>query len=329
MGTQALYAYETACGVRVQTDATATQDIDLLLDTRKYLQFTSKNKTTASRLKIRGSCDRLFFTLNGATAGTSKYFKLPQKVSGISQGDLLVFYASQYNEPSSYSPITKIEGDILTLENPQPSDVSWTFNPSATVPFARVQPLQVFDYDAFKQLLDVWAAQEEQQPAYFTDLNRFINPLITNSSPTGVAVGDALNKVKSLASQLTIASHTAYGGSQDPIEEELGLFTVDQVAAVDALLRSFRDKGADRAIDYLIGGQFQAFFAMDQDDASYAGSMQKAMRGVVLNDLSMSKTNRADAKVSRLLASTKDPDPDFDLSDTENAVPDPVGQRDF
>ena len=29
VGTHALYAYETACGVRVQTEATATQDIDL------------------------------------------------------------------------------------------------------------------------------------------------------------------------------------------------------------------------------------------------------------------------------------------------------------
>ena len=46
VGTHALYAYETACGMRVRTDATATQDIDLLLDTRKYLKFT----TTMQRL---------------------------------------------------------------------------------------------------------------------------------------------------------------------------------------------------------------------------------------------------------------------------------------
>ena len=46
VGTHALYAFETACGVRVQTEATATQDIDLLLDTRKLLTFT----TTMQRL---------------------------------------------------------------------------------------------------------------------------------------------------------------------------------------------------------------------------------------------------------------------------------------
>lgn len=36
VGTHALYAHETACGVRVQTEATATQDIDLLRDNQKY-----------------------------------------------------------------------------------------------------------------------------------------------------------------------------------------------------------------------------------------------------------------------------------------------------
>ena len=50
VGTHALYAYESACGVRVQadakSDATATQDIDLLLDTRKYLSFVTHWRCT-------------------------------------------------------------------------------------------------------------------------------------------------------------------------------------------------------------------------------------------------------------------------------------------
>ena len=61
VGTQALYAYETACGVRVQTEATATQDIDLLLDTRKYLQFTSTMKRLdTSLLSIFQKTDKTF-----------------------------------------------------------------------------------------------------------------------------------------------------------------------------------------------------------------------------------------------------------------------------
>lgn len=44
IGTHALYAYESACGVRFIPDALATQDIDLLFDSRKRLSFVSKLK---------------------------------------------------------------------------------------------------------------------------------------------------------------------------------------------------------------------------------------------------------------------------------------------
>lgn len=44
IGTHALYAYESACGVRFMPDARATQDIDLLFDSRKRLSFVSKLK---------------------------------------------------------------------------------------------------------------------------------------------------------------------------------------------------------------------------------------------------------------------------------------------
>lgn len=44
IGTHALYAYESACGVRFVPDALATQDIDLLFDSRKRLSFVSKLK---------------------------------------------------------------------------------------------------------------------------------------------------------------------------------------------------------------------------------------------------------------------------------------------
>lgn len=61
VGTHALYAYETACGVRVRTDATATQDIDLLLDTRKYLKFvTTMRRLDTSLLAIFQKVDKSF-----------------------------------------------------------------------------------------------------------------------------------------------------------------------------------------------------------------------------------------------------------------------------
>ncbi len=42
IGTHALYAYESACGVRFIPDALATQDIDLLFDSRKRMSFMSQ-----------------------------------------------------------------------------------------------------------------------------------------------------------------------------------------------------------------------------------------------------------------------------------------------
>lgn len=61
VGTHALYAYETACGVRVQTEATATQDIDLLLDTRKRLRFaTTMQRLDSSLLGIFQKADKTF-----------------------------------------------------------------------------------------------------------------------------------------------------------------------------------------------------------------------------------------------------------------------------
>ncbi len=61
VGTHALYAYESACGVRVQDDVTATQDIDLLLDTRKYLSFvTTMDKLDTSLLSVFQKVDKTF-----------------------------------------------------------------------------------------------------------------------------------------------------------------------------------------------------------------------------------------------------------------------------
>jgi len=48
IGTHALYAYESACGVRVMPDLLATQDIDLLFDSRKRIAFAHQLKRVDS-----------------------------------------------------------------------------------------------------------------------------------------------------------------------------------------------------------------------------------------------------------------------------------------
>ena len=50
VGTNAIYAYESACGVRVGTEAMATRDMDLLFDTRQRTAFVSTLRRLDSSL---------------------------------------------------------------------------------------------------------------------------------------------------------------------------------------------------------------------------------------------------------------------------------------
>jgi len=58
VGTHALYAYETAAGVRIVQGALATQDVDLLWDARKRVRFlTDITKLNMSMLRLLQSAD--------------------------------------------------------------------------------------------------------------------------------------------------------------------------------------------------------------------------------------------------------------------------------
>lgn len=61
VGTHALYAYEAAAGVRVAPQALATQDVDVLLDTRKRVTFFSRmEEADMSFLDILRKADKTF-----------------------------------------------------------------------------------------------------------------------------------------------------------------------------------------------------------------------------------------------------------------------------
>jgi hypothetical protein len=50
VGTHAIYAFESACGVRMGSEALATRDMDLLFDTRQRLEFFSTLQRSGSSL---------------------------------------------------------------------------------------------------------------------------------------------------------------------------------------------------------------------------------------------------------------------------------------
>lgn len=79
VGTHALYAYEAAAGVRVESAAVATRDVDLLWDTRKHLKFTTQLKRLdSSMLALLRKVDKTFTLIDHQlyTAVNSKGFEV-------------------------------------------------------------------------------------------------------------------------------------------------------------------------------------------------------------------------------------------------------------
>lgn len=79
VGTHAMLAYESACGVRVQPAATATRDIDLLFDTRQRIRFfTQMEKLDRSLLSVLQKADKTFERVEGQhyTAVNDKGFEI-------------------------------------------------------------------------------------------------------------------------------------------------------------------------------------------------------------------------------------------------------------
>ena len=79
VGTHALYAYETAAGVRIVPGALATQDVDLLWDARQRIRFiTHIEKLDLSVLKILQQADPTFQRKDGQneTAINAKGFEV-------------------------------------------------------------------------------------------------------------------------------------------------------------------------------------------------------------------------------------------------------------
>lgn len=79
VGTHALYAYETAAGVRIVQAALATQDVDLLWDARRRVRFmTDLGKLDSSMLRVLQRADATFLRKEGQaeTAINAKGFEV-------------------------------------------------------------------------------------------------------------------------------------------------------------------------------------------------------------------------------------------------------------
>jgi hypothetical protein len=294
----------------------------------EVLAFSSKNQTITSSVIVSGSAVPLFFIAPPTIQrGTTPFFLVPKPTAGglPTGGDLLQLYATDYTTPSDVFTVTTVDavsnGLILGIDpDVQDFPTSWTFNTQPT-PFATLRRGHVVDFGSFKTAVESWLAKLPNQTSYFSQLNRVINPLLANKNPTPAQIGDAVNGVVALAELLAITE--AQAQNTDPtltIESIFKSYLVDPITPIDALVKTYKQKGSDRALDILLGGQFQSFFGLTADESSYAGAVQSTMRSVAQNDLAIRKGGRTSAVNSHLRGSSVSPDYEFSKEDVETGL---------
>lgn len=311
------------------TDPTTSQPIvQPALVGVELLTFASKNTTTASTVAVTGSGVPVLWPSTPATAtGTSGFFFLPTPNAGGTPvaDDILELFPTTYNVPDSQYVVTTVDsatGGFILGITPNISDVptTWTFG-QIPPPFASLRHGHVVDFVDFQTALNTWLGLPTQQASWFQALNRVINPLLANANPTPSDIGTAQVMITQLAVVLDIADATANNQPADAtLEAILGSYTVDNVSQIDTLISTYQAQGGDAAIDVLTSAQFSVFFGLSQDDSSYAGQMQAAMRAVAQNDLPVRKVNRTSSVQSQNTGTSQSPDYEFDTSDTESGM---------
>lgn len=286
--------------------------------------MNSRATTTASAIAINAASSGLavLFAAPPATAyGTSPWFQLPVASHAVDTGDQLEMHASTYATPSNIYAITSVSGRVLGISPSMPSNQSWVFDDQPP-PFARIRNGVNLNFAEYKTLLDAWLLLSANTTTFYRDLNRLLNPLLQNASPTAEQVGSALNHLDLLLDYLLLDT-TQVIPAIETLEGAIAFYRVDTVPAVDTLIKSFVEKSADRAVDLLLQGLFSTFFSMDVHDTSYSGFMQKGIREIVQKDIPIRSTQRLNSNQSRLRSSSASPDYEYSLSDSDDVgVPD-------
>lgn len=275
------------------------------------VDFQSTSKLVTSEISVSGTAASQFLTSVPTTAiGSSSFVLLDNDPKVLGAGDVLEVYSGQYNEPEIRASILGFElgQRLLEVDIDIPNGfLELDFSQSITTPFARIRKLQRNNYDAFSNQLSLWIALPLNQEKYFSDLSRFLNPLIVNENPTLAAVNTAKIHVQTLVQGL------------QQLQAVLASYQVDTVPQVDTLIDSFLSRGSDRAVDTLLEGRFTDFFGYNSEEVSYLGNALERLRDVSRLDLPVRRKQRKELVDQELtLSEHEDPDFEFDQSDTQD-----------
>lgn len=280
---------------------------------KSHLTLASLNTTLSSALRLTGAASALLdpaYPMATPVYGTTPWLTLPNLPRALETGDTLEQYAADYQLPDTTSLIIDIDRPNKAVKIDGAIDTQTSIPFTDTVPpFARVRVSRHADFQTLSTSLTAWLARGENQSNYFANLDATLNPILVNTNPTLEQVGTAYNKLSELASGLNAT--LAESLEADPsltLDAALALYTVEPIREVDSLLRALRERGADRASDVLLEGQFSAFFGMPTDEATYAGKMASDLRALAREDLVVRRTNPGDKASNRLIASIPDQD---------------------
>lgn len=273
-------------------DANGPLKLDAVVEARS-ITVSSIDKTTASRVKVAGPAALELFGFDSIEGtGTTRFFKLPEVVTGLGVGDFLDFYETTYTLADEQHRIVNIEGDILELESSIDSLVSWAFQ--GPPPFAALRSLSMGAYATLRVGLLAWT--NSRSSTFWNNLQRAMNPLLFDTNPSAVEQGTARNLVLSLYKLLSRDGAVAAGTDPEmTLEAALDAYTAPNIPTIDALLRTLQEKGLDRAVDLLTRCRVKEVFDSSIEDLSFSGRLQTALRDVARLDLPIRRDDRAAA----------------------------------
>jgi hypothetical protein len=175
-------------------------------------------------------------------------------------------------------------------------------------------------YATFAAALSSWFSDVLEPSKYAEDileLERTLNPLLTNKNPSAALVGAANTAANNL--RLIYSESTGRTGLTEVLED----FTTSPIPRIDALLNMLQERGLNRAHDLLLLGELEEFFGATKDGASYGGNLLEKMRSIAQNDVPQGRSIDQDNVDDRLTGSYDEADADFDFSDQddESGVP--------
>jgi hypothetical protein len=280
---------------------------------RVYFESADTSLDSLIAMDSAGSAFSRFFSSSPMEApGYTPYIQLPEWPAGIEEGDFFETYTTLVGKPASVDIVQSLEKSSLLIELSDPFAVNYgpiVMTAGSPLPFARIRRHGFDTYNTLKRDLDGWLAVNDPD-LFFRGLRTRINPLAANKKPTAAQVGAAVTSLEGLYTALQV----------------LGVYLLDYeadvVPEVDTLIQSFQEKGADRAVDLLLEARFSDFFGLDQDEVSYAGTMQKSIRTVSREDLPVRKDNRNSGTQvdENILATYDDKDFEFAADEVDNDI---------